>query len=97
MASGCSGCLPETEVEEVRLITRRNRSDDWVNVAAPGDLLLHGDRPGKGGGTLRIKHGQAFLTLNEAQVWRREPVPWPFDETISTFRIIGTKVTYFRK
>lgn len=97
MASGCSDCLPETEVEEVRLITPRNRPDDWVNIAAPGDLFLHEGRPRRGGGTLRIRYGQAFLALNEAQVWRRNPVPWPFNDEISTFRIIGTKITYFRK
>lgn len=96
MASGCSGCLPETEVTAIRLVTRRNRSRDWISVAAPGDLLLHGDRPGQGGGTLRIRQGQAFLSLSESQVWRREPVPWPFNGGISTFRIIGTSVTYFR-
>ena len=97
MASGCGSCLPETEVTEVRLITQRNRPEDWVNMAAPGDLLLHDNTPRKGGGTLRIKHGRSFIALNEAQVWRREPIPWPFNDDFSTFRIIGTKVTYFRK
>jgi len=97
MANGCKGCVSDQEVSEVRLITKRNRPQNWVEAASPGDLFLFGDRVGSGGGLLRLRYAKAFVTLTEEQVWRGRPVAWPFAGDVIRFRIMSTKITYFKK
>lgn len=96
MATGCKGCAPETETRKVRIITPRNRPEDWVRSAAPGDLFLFGGRDK--GGILRLQTDGAFVVLTAKQVWMGRPIPWPFKKgSVSNFRIRGSDLYFFSR
>ena len=98
MGRGCKGCAKPREVVELRFINRRHWPEQWVQSAAPGDLLLLEGKAGECGGILRLKNQSAFFVLSAAQIWRGHTVPWPLKgDNIHAFRIHGNKLEFVTK
>lgn len=90
---GC--CGQRTETMKITIISPKNRSDDWIVDARPGDLYLFTNGVGRRGGILRLPAATSFITVTADQLWRQHPIAWPFKNgKIRSMRIVGQKVEF---
>lgn len=96
MATQKVGCCGQaTETLRLTLIAPKNRPDDWIVDARPGDLYLFANGVGRSGGMLRLPAATSFITVTADQLWRHHPIAWPFKNgKIRSMRILGQSVEF---